>query len=195
MTHFQKIGDGANVWRVKNQLEAHHELWDQHTIRKTAPNTPHSGMSDIWVRYNDVKKYEESGDYRTFNDAHVPVWYPAWTVIPSLKPIVLDLMAATEGEMLGGVLITRIPPGHGIAPHTDDGWHVQYYDKFYVCIQNDPGATFWCEHDGVKEGLEPKEGEVWLFDNRKLHWVENNSVRDRITLIVCIRTEKYGRVS
>jgi hypothetical protein len=141
LQHFLKIGE-VEVSQLAAQVAAHPELRDQHTIRKTAPNTPHSGMSDIWVRYNDVKKYEESGDYRTFNDAHVPVWYPAWTVLPSLKPIVLDQMAATEGEMLGGVLITRIPPGHGIAPHTDDGWHVQYYDKFYVCIQNDPGQPF-----------------------------------------------------
>jgi hypothetical protein len=100
LRHFLKIAN-ADVSQLEAQLGAHHELWDQHTIRKTAPNTPHSGMTDIWVRYNDAKKYEESGDYRTFNDAHAPVWHSAWTVLPSLKPIVMNRWRLLNGWSVG----------------------------------------------------------------------------------------------
>jgi hypothetical protein len=192
MKHFTKIGEYP-VDVLAAQLEQHPELWDQHRIRKESRESPHTGMSDIWVRYNAVAPFEASGDYSTFNDRHVPVWYPAWTVLPALKPIVFDLMRKVDGEMLGGVLITKISPGSGIDPHADDGWHVQYYDKFYVSIQSAPGAVFWCHHEDVMEGLEPQVGEAWLFDNRKRHWVVNQSTSDRITLIVCIRTEMFGR--
>lgn len=190
MQHFQKIAEGIDVAPVMAQLAEHPELWNAHTIRKTAPGTPHSQMSDIFVRYNDVTSFEAKGDYAGFNDIHVPVWYPSWRALPALRPIVFGLMSFVEGEMLGGVLITRIPPGCGIDRHRDDSWHVRTFEKFYVSVQSAPGAIFGCEHDGVIEELEPKTGECWLFDNKKTHWVENRSNVERITLIVCIRREQ-----
>jgi aspartyl/asparaginyl beta-hydroxylase len=187
------MAQGVAVQPILDELAARPDLWDAHTIRKTAPQTPHAGMSDIWVRYHDVAPFEATGDYRTFNDVHVPIWYPAWDALPSLKPVVRTLMACVEGDMIGGVLITRIPSGSGIAAHADTGWHVEYYEKFYLCLQNDPGAVFWCDDGGICEGLTPEPGEIWLFDNRKWHWVTNESGRDRLTVIICIRTALFGR--
>lgn len=191
MKFFQKLPMQIDVGPLNAALAAHPELWDQYCVRRTAPGTPHSGMSDIWVRYNDVAPFEAAGDYRKFNDAHVPVWYDAWSkhadVRAALRPILFGLMAHVGGEMLGGVLITRIPHGKGIDPHTDHGWHVEFYDKFYVSLASAPGAEFWCG----KEMINPVVGDVFRFDNRLEHWVRNESGQDRVTLIVCIRTDKY----
>jgi len=188
MQHFLQVASGVDVEPLMSEISAHHELWDAHKERKESNGTPHSRMSDIWVRYNDKARYK---DRESFNAEHVPVWYPAWYALPALRPIIFDLMAAVQGEMLGGVLITRIPAGGGIAPHVDCGWHVEYYDKFYVSLRSAPGAEFFCDHDGVTEALNPAVGDIWRFDNRKNHWVENRSGQDRITLIVCIRTDKF----
>ena len=191
MKHFLKIGIEDFYPRVLTELASHPDLWDRHSIRKTSPGSPHTRMSDIWVRYNDSEPFEASGNWKGFNDLHIPVWYEAWEQLPSLKPILFRLMAKVQGEMLGGVLITRIPPGGRIDPHRDDSWHVRYFDKFYLSLQSGQGADFCCIADTVTERLNPKPGEIWRFDNKKLHWVENNSDEDRITLIVCIRTEKF----
>lgn len=190
MKNFLKIAEGINVKPLLWQLEARPDLWDMHRRRKDAPGTPHSRMSDIWVRYNDVGPYEESGDFTKFNDQHFPVWYPAYRALPALKPTIFSLMAKVDGEHLGGVLITRIPPGEGISEHVDRGWHVEFYDKFYLSIKSSPGAKFICN----EEALEPKQGECWRFDNRLPHSVKNESNEDRITLIVCIRTERFKNV-
>lgn len=188
MKYFTKITD-YDVADLARQLRDHPDLWNAHALRKTAVGSPHSRMNDIWVRYNDVAPFRESGDYSTFNDPHVPIWYPAWKLLPALRPIIFDLMTLVEGEMLGGVLITRIPPGQGIAKHIDKGWHVAYYSKYYLSIQSSPGAEFHC----ADEVLTPVTGEVYLFDNKLEHWVENKSNVDRITLIVCIRANKEGK--
>lgn len=193
LRHFMKIADGIDVAPVMAQLDAHPELWDAHNWRRTAAGTPHTRMSDIWVRYNDVTPFKARGDFSGFNDLHVPVWYPSWDALPALRPIVMGLAAQVEAEMIGGILITRIPPGEGIDRHVDRSWHVGYYDKFYISISSKPGAKFFCEADGITEALEPKPGEIWLFDNRLPHWVVNESDEDRITLIVCLRTELFGR--
>lgn len=189
MNNFRLISEGIDVAPLLAQLEAHPELWDQHTLRKRIPGGPHSRMSDIWVRYNDISRFPVPVDRTKFNSEHVPVWYPAWKALPALRPIVFDLMAKVQGEMLCAVLITRIPAGEGINPHVDAGWHVDYTEKFYLSVQNEPGARFCFEG----ESFEPKPGEIWMADNRRRHWVTNESEEDRITLIICVRTDLFGR--
>lgn len=183
MIYFQKMPYQIDVKDLNQQLGEHPELWGQFGWRKALD--AHRQMTDIWVRYNDISKYENPGP--EFNDEHVPVWYPAWKALPALKPIILHLMHKEQGEMLGAVLITKIPAGQGIGKHVDTGWHVGYYDKFYISLESAPGATFHCG----EEVINPEVGDCWRFDNRREHWVENNSDQDRVTLIVCIRTEKY----
>ena len=187
MKFFTLMEKGIDVQPLVATLDAHPELWNQNGFRKYGRGTPHSGMSDIWVRYNDVEPYAEKGDFTGFNDAHVPVWYPAYDVLQhTLDPLIFPLMEEVRGEMLGGVLITRIPAGEGIAPHVDEGWHVNYYDKFYLSLRSAPGATFHCGD----EVINPEPGDLYHFDNRLEHWVKNESDSDRMTLIVCIRTNR-----
>ncbi|HEV2674161.1 MAG TPA: aspartyl/asparaginyl beta-hydroxylase domain-containing protein [Aliidongia sp.] len=188
MKHFTLIADRMPIAPLLGQMEDHPELWDAYQFRKQADGTPHSGMSDIWVRY---RPQNELTDHASYKVPHLADWWPAWSKLPALKPIVFDLMRCVEGTALGGIFITRIPPGGEILPHTDDGWHVETFSKFYVSLKSSPGATFWCDHDGVRESLEPKPGECWVFDNRKRHGVKNDSSEDRITLIICIRTEHF----
>lgn len=191
--NFLKIGD-ADVAPLNAELAAHPELWGQYGWRKEAPGSPHAQMTDVWVRYNDVRPFLAKGSMAGFNDEHEGVWYPAYEKLPALKDIIYPLMREVEGERIGAVLITKIPPGQGIAKHRDASWHVEHYDKFYVSMQSAPGALFCSGTDA----LNPAPGEVWRFDNRREHWVENNSSEDRVTLIICIRTRKYdasGHVS
>ncbi len=188
MKNFLKIAEGLDVMPLLLSIQRQPDLWDRHTIRKEAPGTPHAGMSDIWVRYNDIAAYDD-GDFRTFNDEHFPIWYPAYYQLPEIRPIIFGLMSRVEGEHLGGVLITKIPPRGQIERHADDGWHVNYYDKFYVSLKSDPGANFYCEDEVIC----PKAGDVYWFDNTKEHWVVNDSNEDRMTLIVCIRTHRYKK--
>lgn len=169
------------------ELDAHPELWDRNGLRKNNSGGVHSGMSDIWMRYNDEAPFIEAGSYAGFNDKHVPIWYPAADALPILKKFCIDLMGKCRGEMLGGVLITRIPPGHEIKPHIDTGWHVNHFSKLYWSLRSNPQAVFGCgEHK-----IAPDAGDLYLFDNRDEHWVKNDGETDRITLIVCMRTDIF----
>lgn len=186
MQNFLKIAEGINVLPLQMAIVRQPELFGKYKHRSAAYDSPHSEMSDIWVRYNAIENFEKSP--ANFNDSHESVWYPGYHAIPQIRPIIFGLMAQVEGERLGGVLITKIPPGGKIAPHVDRGWHAEYYEKYYIPIQNDQGAVFGFE-DGV---IEPSLGDVYWFNNSNPHWVENNSSRDRIALIVCIRSHKGG---
>lgn len=187
MKFFHKLCSGIDVEPLLSALDKNPQLWDQFTVRKDVADGPHGAMSDIWIRYNDIAPFAGRGDFTGFNDAHVPIWYEAYDVLrAALDPILFKLMADVAGEMIGGVLITRIPAGCGIDPHIDRGWHVNYYDKFYLSLKSAPGATFHCGD----EVINPAPGDLYHFDNRLEHWVRNDSDSDRMTLIICIRTDR-----
>lgn len=187
MKHFHPIASGIDTRQIMAQLDQHPELWNAQRDRQSYDNSPHRHVSDVWVRYNDIAK----GDLKSLSDEHVPIWYPAWGVLTALEPVVRGLMNSECGDMIGGVLITKLPPGDTIYPHRDAGWHVDYYSKFYLTLQADAGAVFCCQgNDGEFEVLHNRTGEIWYMDNRKTHWVKNNGTVDRITMIICIRTAK-----
>lgn len=185
-TH-ELVCSDLDVLPLQKELLANYDEFGKYDYRASFPNSPHSQMNDIWVRYNDIKPFEEKGSLQGFEAEHDSIWYPVLDKLPSIKRVVFELMRQVEGERLGGILITKLPSGGKIARHTDAGWHAQYYDKFYVPILNSKGSIFGFE-DGI---IEPTLGQAWWFDNSNPHWVDNNSDTDRIAMIVCIRTEKF----
>lgn len=175
-----------DVSYLQAELEANPQLWNQFTLRTRAYQ--HRQVDDIWVRYNAWENFDEEAP-AAFNEPHDSVWYPAASFLPSLKPMIYDLMRFVEGERLGGVLITRIPPGGEVRPHVDAGWHAGYYDKFAIQVKGHPKQAFCFE--GEAHITVP--GDIYSFDNSHTHWVTNDSLEERITLIVCIRLAKPRR--
>lgn len=178
MTPIRLLAEGLNVDPMRAALTAHPDLWDQRTERTASEDSPHHGLSDIWARYADMKTMMPDG-------SHDSIWYPCADQIP-VRDMAYLLMAAVRGERLGGVLITRIKPGQICKPHTDPGWHARYYEKFAVQIEAAPEQAFHFEG----QSLVTKPGDVYWFDNAYTHWVTNESDSDRITMIVCIKTER-----
>ncbi len=177
-----KLGEGLDVTPVNLALARNPQLWNQFSLRKE--QFQHRDMDDIWVRYNNIDNYD--GDIQKFNSAHFPVWYPSWYGLPELRPLVMGLFQRFQGTHLGGVLITRIPPGKSIAPHSDDGWHAKFYNtKLYVVLSGNPQ----CWNRVLDEKVIMKTGECWFFNNTVEHEVVNDGETDRITLIVCMRND------
>lgn len=169
------------------ELHRQPQLWNRNDIRLTKIG-PHHESDDIWLRYKDETENKKTGDYTNFSDPHDGVWYPAYYSLPSSRKIIFDLMRRVEGERIGGIFIYRLKPGNRIHPHVDTGWHVDYYDKFNVCLQSNPRAAFAYE-DG--EAFFQMPGDVHRFINTKPHYVINDGPDDHIVMVVCIRVHDY----
>jgi hypothetical protein len=169
-----------SVSLLLTELKKHPEIWDLYKERASSYG-PHTKISDIWVRYNDRKNLTE--DWFSFHNKHESVWYPEADKIPSVKVITQQVYDYVGGKELGGILITKVPPGEMVDPHIDDGWHPRYYEKFAVQIMGNSKQMF-CFEDTQ---LVTYPGQLYTFDNSKVHWVLNGSTEDRITLIICIK--------
>lgn len=184
MKYFRKVADGIDISAALAELEAHPELWNVHHQRLKDQNGPFAGTSDIWVRYRAI---EELTEPKKFGEPHFAIFYPSWHLLPAIHPIVFDLMARERAVHLGGILITKIPPGGVIKPHHDrGGWHAEFYNsKIYVPLKTNGRCVNHCGDESVYM----KCGEAWFFDNLVTHSVINRGDSERVTLIVCLRTE------
>lgn len=186
---YKQIDLTVPVRQLQQELEGNQDLFGKYPMRGDFPASPHSEMKDIWVRYNDVQPFLKSGDWSKFADEHDSKWYEAADRLPSARNIAFQIMSEEQGERLGGVLITKLPPGGRIKKHTDSGWHSDYYDKYYVAVKSPKGSVF-----GFDDGnIAAEDGQIFWFDNSHPHWVENHTDDDRISMIVCIRTDKHRR--
>jgi hypothetical protein len=167
---------------VARELEKDHGFWDLYTDRTQRYNTPHRDVSDIWLRFNPIRNLDRGRD-AFFNGEHVSEWYPCADSLTRCKNLALSVYEDVGGSQLGGVLITKIPPGGMVRPHKDGGWHAGFYEKFAVQVKGDEKQSFNFED----ASLSPLSGELYTFDNSRLHWVFNDSDVDRITMIVCVK--------
>lgn len=180
MLHIGMLEGKFDVSFLRDELRNHPEVWNEIPYRTRFDKSPHREVDDVWVRYRALEEWDGGAH---FNDSHQSVWYPVTQKIPSARFLAMELCARLEGERLGGVLITRIPPHKQVYPHVDSGWHAHYYDKFVIQIASAPGQEF-CFAEG---GLESSPGDCYWFDNSVSHWVTNPTSEERISLIVCIR--------
>ena len=176
--HIQASERGIDVKPLRAALAMNPQLWDAQTARTAPEDSPHHGLSDIWARYADPATMREDG-------SHDSVWYAPADVLP-VRSLAHYLMSQYQGERLGGVLITRIQPGQVCRPHADQGWHAKFYAKYAIQVEGGEGQAFHFD----SEHLVTQPGDVYWFDNAYRHWVTNDSASDRVTLIVCIRTER-----
>lgn len=182
MRNFQCLAANIDTIPLLNAIVRDPALWNQNALRTSHSETSHSAVDDIWLRFNEV---DEEHPEKVVDDIEC-VNYPAWWALPQARSIVFDLMRRVEGERLGRVLVTRLAPGRKIAPHIDGGLPATYYDRFHVVLDAAPGCLF----RSGDETVQMASGQVWWFDNTKEHEVINNSVDDRIHLIIDIRTSK-----
>ena len=186
MRQFGLIASGLDMGPVISEIEDNDALFGEYRQRVDAVGSPHSQITDIWVRYADIAEMVATNDFSGIANEHDSVWLKE---LPEVKKICFKVMSLVDGERLGGVLITKLKPSGEIFPHSDQGWHSSYYDKFYVPIKNEDNSVFYFE-DGE---IDPNIGDVWQFDNSRQHWVKNNSTEDRIAMIICIKQNKYTR--
>lgn len=176
--NFRILADNLPVQDLLDALNQQPDLWDQNDLRTSHVGSAHSDVSDIWVRFNRP----DQGFGQQIDDTAC-YWYPASSRLP-VDVSLYYLMMAVRGDQLGRVIITKLPPGGKITAHEDKGPPAEFYQRFHLCIQNEPGAVFKCGD----EEIEPEPGMLFWVNNAVKHEVENNGNIDRITMIVDVKT-------
>ncbi len=185
MKNFYKISEKEPISGLLAEVMRQPELWNQNLLRTTFENSPHREVSDIWLRFNEIKNISDENYKEKVVDNHDSIDYPAFALLTQARPIIFNLMRFVEGKRLGRVIITKLEPGKKIYAHRDSGDHAEYYDRYHVVLQNYQGSNFRAGDEIVCM----KAGDIYWFNNKEEHEVINNSHEDRIVMIVDIRSK------
>lgn len=182
-SRFAKLAADIPVAGVLAELDTRDDLWSANPQR-LIDQGPHRETDDIWVRYRNLAELTGPDSFR---EPHLSIWYPAWHALPSLRSITFALSALVGSVHMGGILITRIPPGATVYPHDDRGtWHSEYHNaKVWIPLRANDRCFNHCEDETVV--MEP--GSAYSFNNLTTHSVENRGDTERIALICCFRSE------
>lgn len=182
MSNFTLIAKNIPVQDLLRELDQNPNIWDERHERRFGAS-PHRETSDVWCRYADPHWLARTGD---FVGPHQPTWWPVVDRIPGVFALWDTVRFVLGGELeFGGVLITRIPGGCQVYPHSDIGtWHAEHFDlKVWVPLR----ANDQCINGVVDEEMVWRVGEGWSHDNLVPHWVRNDGTTERICLIMCFR--------
>lgn len=189
MKNFMHLASGVDVAPLNLAIKRRPELWKEDTYLRDYPQGPFKQIESIMLRFPVKSVFEteaELQNHKSTYDQHENVDYPAYKALPEARPLVMQLMARVGGERLGRVMINKIAPGGVIFPHADTPEHAQYWDRFHIVLQSQPGVVFRAGDEQVYMAT----GEAWWFQNLEEHEVINNSADDRIHMIIDVRTSK-----
>jgi len=83
------------------------------------------------------------------------------------------------GVVWGRSRLMRLAPGASVPQHADVNYHWFSRVRLHIPIVTEPEVRFFCGDEAVHMAA----GEAWLFDNWRLHRVENAGRRERIHLV------------
>lgn len=185
MSNFTLIAEGIEVAPLLEQIDDQPELWNHRPERRLG-NSPHRESSDVWIRYASPEAMKQP-DFMSMS--HRSVWWPAYAKLPAITDLLMRLMDEIDEPLeLGGILMTRIPPGCRVYEHHDRGtWHSEYYTlKTWTVIRGNPQ----CVNTVEDEEMVWEPGECWSHDNLRLHSVRNEGDSERIVLITCFKRQE-----
>ena len=86
---------------------------------------------------------------------------------------------ASFGVVWSRSRLLRLAPGASVPQHADINYHWFYRVRLHIPIVTDPRVSFHCDGEQVHMAA----GEAWVFDNWRLHRVENPVDAARIHLV------------
>ncbi len=184
--HFKKIATGMDIMPLLNALEKKPHLWDVNTERQQyAPNQ--KDTQSIFLRWCETKTVEAA-----FTEIPA-VDYPCLEELPEARPLIAAIARAANATEIGRVLLTKLRPDGFIEKHIDEGSYAAHYNRFHLAIHSDKGNLFFAEgEEDCGEFCHMDAGEIWWFNNKRPHWLWNDSITPRIHLIVDAITSSFG---
>lgn len=184
MKNFGLIKSGLKIKPLLDAIERQPHLWEEIKVRQDYKDSAHKYTESIFLRW--CKELTVSAAFKDLKSMK----YPAWDKLPEAVPLIEQVLELVGSIELGRVLIVNLKPGAEIAPHCDEGEVAAHFERFHVPLYSDHGNEFHCENENVHMGA----GELWVFNNKKEHWLKNGSANPRIHLIVDAVSTHFRKV-
>ena len=169
MLYFKLIRKDLKLGKIREEL-ASSTMWVDMESRPGRPATQ-ANTDRIQLRTNR----RIPGVH--YHDVHETIDLPAWFALDATREFVLEFLRE-RGGILGHVRVTKLDASANIPLHVDIGAYCEMRDRYHLVI-NTEGTLFTAGDETVTM----HENELWWFDNKALHSIENLGHSPRTHLI------------
>ncbi len=182
MKHFRLLKHGVNTRAIMMELETQPNAWHEQIGRQSKVKVQRESES-IPLR-GLVKSKVGNGKKRDVQESR-------YTSLSQRFPSAVAFITSTakeRGTTPGRAKLVRLRPGCKVYPHIDRGAYYEKHDRFHLVIKSEDGSYLRTEEEEIRM----KEGELWWFDNKRIHEAYNDSAGDRIHLIFDLASTVEG---
>ncbi len=196
MKHFKFISN-IDVTAALEEVLSQNDKFLPHSPRPEQSPPLREGRS-IHLRIHD-KNYktetvsEQQNAKELADKMLIAVDSPTFKFFPECKKLIESVMGMLpKSSILGRCYIAKAVPGGTIYPHIDPGKYFTIHDRYHIVLQTNENVSFSCGDItlGDVETVRLEKGEIWVFNNKVMHWGSNKGSEDRIHIIMDVRNEQ-----
>lgn len=186
--NFHQIESDLEVSGLVAAIRRKPALFKEITDRQAYQGSAHQNTESIFLRWCHGKTVQDA-----FSEIPAFDW-PAMAALPEAHDLINITLRRVGAKELGRVLIVSLKPESSIEPHADEGAYADHYERFHIPLESYPGVIFKCGDEAVQM----RTGELWWFNHKIQHSVENHTKVARTHLIIdCVaprfRVERMAR--
>ena len=157
-----------------DEIIQNEEVWKKTEIQNRTPVQLNTRA--IFLRTFDERQKLENKIKN--KDNHESDWTSSASYFSGICQFITDFARSVNGT-LSRALIAQMKPNGLIYRHIDDGCYYLIRDRYHIVVKSVAGTIFYAGNEKVCM----QEGELWWFDNKQHHQVENPSDEWRIHII------------
>lgn len=183
MKNFQLIKGGIDTAPFLREIGTIDNVWDLQTGRQDKIAVQREAQS---IPLRGLVKSKINGRKR--RDVHES----RFTTTSKRMPVACGFLFQIAEELNGCLSrgkIARLKAGSQVYPHIDRGDYYRLRDRYHLVLKSPAGSVMQTEDETVAMA----EGELWWFDNNKMHESQNNGAFDRIHMIFDLLPAQHCR--
>ncbi len=156
----EEIRGVPNAWNVSTGRQ------DKIPVQREAKAIPLRGLRKSAIRG------------RARRDVHESRWTTGSVQYPVMRAF-LDDFAKEQDSIPGRAKIVCLPAGKRVYPHIDRGAYYRVRNRFHLVLTSAQGSWMRAGDEEVRM----QQGELWWFDNNRMHEAYNDGDQDRVHMI------------
>ena len=181
MNNFKLIKRGIETAPLLQEIESTDNVWDLQTGRQGKIAVQREAQS---IPLRGLVKSKINGRKR--RDGHESRFTTTSHAFPVACAFLYQIAEDRNAHLSRGKIV-RLRAGARVYPHIDRGDYYRLRDRFHLVLRSPSGSYMKTEDETVSM----EEGELWWFDNKKLHESHNEGKFDRIHMIFDLLPAEY----
>ncbi len=173
MKYFKLIERSIDPTPFLTEIDGVADAWTASTGRQDKIAVQREALA---IPLRGLRKSAINGRKR--RDVHESRWTTGSKRFPFARSY-LEKIADQLDSLPGRAKIVCLPAGKRVYPHIDRGAYYEAHNRYHLVLKSTNGSWLKTEEEEIRM----QEGELWWFDNDRMHEAMNDGDEDRIHMI------------